>query len=375
MYYDKLLYTYINIYRYSIYIYRIRQIKIENKTTTITMMWFQYLYNTILQVTGVYFLFYDVARGIGSSNGRFTSFAQSLESAYKYKAGHYDISNKQNVKDKTICKSILKYIYRCIVSTFLKFGHGTIVSIALGLYPTWTKGPRHIYSYYIAFFVIQLLPRNIGFLFFHKNIFSRIIMFTATALYKLRKLIFILQATSHGVFIVNQLFFYGDHNEIFIATKSIVTQISVFLLALWECEGSSLSRRIELDISNSGDGYGNRCHRPFLHYMNIIFKTTYSYFINLPFFFTRCCSIVAVWMLYFSWKNENINIDIDNNIGYTMVSENVLPFRIKIYVLIILWFRYNVTEFLVIVNYCADKICCNINDNRKGRKVEKSKMQ
>ena len=80
-------------------------------------------------------------------------------------------------------------------------------------------------------------------------------------------------------------------------------------------------------------------------------------------------------MLYFSWKNENINIDIDNNIGYTMVSENVLPFRIKIYVLIILWFRYNVTEFLVIVNYCADKICCNINDNRKGRKVEKSKMQ
>ena len=77
------------------------------------MMWFQYLYNTILQVTGVYFLFYDVARGIGSSNGRFTSFAQSLESAYKYKAGHYDISNKQNVKDKTICKIINLSVNYC----------------------------------------------------------------------------------------------------------------------------------------------------------------------------------------------------------------------------------------------------------------------
>ena len=169
-------------------------------------MWLQYLYNTLLQTCGLYFLFYDIARGIGSSNGRFTSFAQSLESAYKYKAGHYDINNKTMKGEKSTCKTILKYIYRCIISTFLKFGPGTIVSIALGLYPTWTKGPRHIYSYYIAFFVIQLLPRNNGFLFFYNNILSRILMHTATALYKLRKLIFILQASTNGIFIIEYFF-------------------------------------------------------------------------------------------------------------------------------------------------------------------------
>ena len=111
----------------------------------------QMFYNTFLHSLGLYFLFYDVARGIGSSNGRFTSFVQSVESAYKYKAGHYDVSNK-NIGRKTVYKLTLKYIYRCIVSTFLKFGPGTVVSIALGLYPTWTKGPRHIYSYYNADF-------------------------------------------------------------------------------------------------------------------------------------------------------------------------------------------------------------------------------
>jgi len=326
-------------------------------------MWFQYLYNTLLQTCGLYFLFYDIARGIGSSNGRFTSFAQSLESAYKYKAGHYDINNKTNKDERSTCKTILKYVYRCIISTFLKFGPGTIVSIALGLYPTWTKGPRHIYSYYIAFFVIQLLPRNNGFLFFYNSILSRILMHTATALYKLRKLSFILQASTNGIFIIEYFFLANNdsantsNNNYFLgAVNTIVTQICIFTLALWECEGSTLCRKIELNISNTGDGYGNRCHRPFFNYLRMIFRTWYIYCINIPFVFKRCCSFVAVWVLYFSWKHKNVNI-VDTNIGQNYLSDDVLPFRSKIISLVVLWFRYNIDDVLTIINYCHRKCC------------------
>ena len=309
----------------------------------------QLFYNTFLHSLGLYFLFYDVARGIGSSNGRFTSFVQSVESAYKYKAGHYDVSNK-NIGRKTVYKLTLKYIYRCIVSTFLKFGPGTVVSIALGLYPTWTKGPRHIYSYYIAFCVIQLLPRNTGFLLIHENRFSRFLMHTATALYKLRKLIFIFHASSGGIYIVNKLF-YGSSSTRADATALwyVATQVCIFLLALWECEGSTLSRQIELAISKSGDGQGNRCHRPLLHYLSIIFKTTYSYISGFLAVFTRCCSLVAVWMLYFACR------DSDKNGGFNNDRAKVLPFHVKLLAFAFLWLRYNVNDVLKLIHKCIHR--------------------
>ena len=324
----------------------------------------QIFYNTFLHSLGLYFLFYDVARGIGSSNGRFTSFVQSVESAYKYKAGHYDVSSK-NVGRKTVYKLTLKYIYRCIVSTFLKFGPGTVVSIALGLYPTWTKGPRHIYSYYIAFCVIQLLPRNTGFLLIHENRFSRFLMHTATALYKLRKLIFIFHASSNGIYIVNTVF-HGSASPSADPTALWygATQACIFLLALWECEGSTLSRKIELAISKSGDGQGSRCHRPVLHYLSIIFTTTYSYISGFLVVFTRCCSVVAVWTLYFSRSGS------DGNSGLNKDSAKLFPFHAKLLAFVFLWLRYNVKDFLQLIHNNIRRY----NDITHTRSLQRKKL-
>ena len=114
----------------------------------------------------------------------------------------------------------------------------------------------------------------------------------------------------------------------------------VFFSLRYGGEGSTMSRQIELAISKSGDGQGNRCHRPLLHYLSIIFTTTYSYVSGFLVVFTRCCSLVAVWMLYFACR------DSDENGGFNKDRAKLLPFHVKLLAFAFLWMRYNINDLL-----------------------------
>ena len=173
-----------------------------------------------IQVLWLYLLYNDFQRSrLFGSNGRFVSFMQSVESVYKYKLGRNILSSTQS------CRKNFFYVAYIISMCFvLKFAPGTLTSVWLGLTPTWLQGRRHILSFFIALCWIQFSPRKLGFSLFYNNIACRMILNTAAAIYKLRKLIFLMRASN---------------------TSPDLLSTDTFALALWECEGSSIARRLE----------------------------------------------------------------------------------------------------------------------------------
>ena len=118
-----------------------------------------------------------------SSNRRVTSFADSLYSCFRYRmlqpaiAAAEESSSPPNSPKTEAMKKIRSRsfyfiqasgttIHHCgvIVATALivKFGSGTVVSIALGEWPVLFHGPRHMVSFLLAFALLQVyLPWRI----------------------------------------------------------------------------------------------------------------------------------------------------------------------------------------------------------------------
>lgn len=80
----------------------------------------------------------------------------------------------------------------------IKYGTSTAVSVCMGVRPVILKGPRHFIAFGIAFIMVQFCP---GDWVYHalKTPSVRVAIRTATALYKHRKFLFVVQSFSNDV--------------------------------------------------------------------------------------------------------------------------------------------------------------------------------
>ena len=266
----------------------------------------------VLQVLLAYFLFFDFQRGLRGSNGRFVSFMQSVESVYKYKRGHAKPSKNRPCEEK-----FFSAVYICCVCAFLKWAPGTVVSFWLDLTPTWMRGWRHAISFSAALVWIHFSPRNFVFRFFHTSTGCRVLLHTATALYKLRKLVFLVQAS------YNKRSLTG-----FMA--------SAFLLSVWELEGGTTSRRVELYATTKVNRQSTllKVYRDAKAAVRLMLYQT-----------NAICSFCAAWILHFSWTESDVG-----PIKYPF------PFHVKLIVLLIIWYRYNVDDVGEIVAWVRSVI-------------------
>jgi len=186
-------------------------------------------------------------RGLGASNGRWVSFLQSVESAYSYRIQMPFRANKNvalSPRSKIRLRrgsvyyagsdrnEIWRKLYLGFICGWLKFGTGTFISIMLGVEPVLAKSWRHFASFGVALMCIQLTPKD---MFFQRlsakntrGLFLRLCMFVACAIYKLRKMTFVVHTT--------RILGYRWGTAIF--------------LCVVECEGSGILRRTENRMSN-----------------------------------------------------------------------------------------------------------------------------
>ena len=157
----------------------------------------------------LWMLYKDWNRGLGAANGWWVSFLHSAHSAY-----HFRLQKPPNISSLVGRGSTMKKrrradfywsmdpestaahaFYIVLVCAVLKFGGGFIVSHFLGLQPVLFKSYRHFFSFALALALAQASPSD----FWTKTIqsdsehglLSRLILNCACALYKIRKLTFI----------------------------------------------------------------------------------------------------------------------------------------------------------------------------------------
>jgi hypothetical protein len=204
-------------------------------------MWFFFYWPAALAA----FMFgSDISRGIGGSNGRWVSFLQSVESAYSYRSQSPYHAPQQVLSPRTRIRerreslyfagsdrnAVSQKMYLGFICGLLKFGSGTIVSIVLGMDPVLLKGWRHFASFTIALLCVQATPKDVFFKVLSapdvRGLVVRCVVYMACALYKLRKLTFVVHMTRN------------------IGYGSPVT----LLLSVLELEGSGVLRRFENHI-------------------------------------------------------------------------------------------------------------------------------
>ncbi len=194
-------------------------------------------------------LSHDLSRGLGGSNGRWVSFLQSVESAYSYRVQQpiHSTWARKTMTPKARVRSlrgnsvyfagsarneVWRKAYLGFICGFLKFGAGTVISIVLGLQPVLLKSWRHFASFGVALLCVQVSPRDLFFRVLSANdargLVLRLVTFSSCALYKVRKLTFVVHTT--------RILGCGP-------------ALCVFLCAL-EIEGSGILRRAENHLSN-----------------------------------------------------------------------------------------------------------------------------
>lgn len=184
----------------------------------------------------------DMSRGLGASNGRYVSFLSSIESAYSYRIqqpirskSHQKLSTPRKMRQRRQSmyyagsnkNAIWSKAYLGFVCGWLKFGTGTFISLVLGVEPTITKNWRHFASFGVALMCIQLTPKDIFFQQISekstRGLCFRLCMFTGCAIYKLKKMTFVVHTT--------RMLGYS-------------WMLAIFLCVV-ECEGSGILRRAE----------------------------------------------------------------------------------------------------------------------------------
>jgi len=207
---------------------------------------FEFLATATICLYSILEFFGDTYRGLGASNGRWVSFLQSVESAYSYRIqqpfrpANNKLSTPRKIRQRRQSvyyagsgkNEIWRKLYLGFICGWLKFGSGTFISVVLGVEPTVAKGWRHFASFGVALMCIQLTPKDI---FFKKlserstrGLLFRLCMFTACAIYKLKKMTFVVHTTR----------ILGYH-----------WGVAIFLCVV-ECEGSGVLRRAENQFMN-----------------------------------------------------------------------------------------------------------------------------
>ena len=183
----------------------------------------------------------DMYRGLGASNGRWVSFLQSVESVYSYRIQkpfcppNESLSPRTKIRKRrgsvyyagSVKNEISQKLYLGFVCGWLKFGAGTFVSLTLGVEPVLAKSWRHFASFGVALMCVQLTPKDMFFRHLSerstRGLLLRLCMFAACALYKLKKMTFVVYTT--------RALGYG--------------WLMAVVLCVVECEGSGVFRRAE----------------------------------------------------------------------------------------------------------------------------------
>mmetsp|Transcript_91981 Transcript_91981/g.213785 ORF Transcript_91981/g.213785 Transcript_91981/m.213785 type:complete len:308 (+) Transcript_91981:96-1019(+) len=125
---------------------------------------------------------------LGSSNGRFISFIDTIRSVAQYRSGLPDAS-RQN-----LCRVRLLFI--AAASFLVKFASTSLVSILFGKMPIVLSGPRHTVSFFIGFLLVWLSPQDLVYTNVQCSRAVRLMLDMGGGLYKMRKVIFAVEAAT-----------------------------------------------------------------------------------------------------------------------------------------------------------------------------------
>lgn len=125
---------------------------------------------------------------LGSSNGRFISFVDTIRSVAQFRSGLQDPS----------CKSpgFLRMSLIAVASFLVKFAASTLVSVIFGKVPIVLSGPRHTASFFIGFALLWFSPRDLVFATVQNSRAVRLLLGMGGGLYKMRKVIFAVEAAT-----------------------------------------------------------------------------------------------------------------------------------------------------------------------------------
>eukprot|EP01051_Picozoa_sp_SAG22_P000531 SAG22_NODE_15_length_32914_cov_20.713546_5_plen_312_part_00 len=179
--------------------------------------------------------------GLGTANGRFVSFLDSLNSCYEYRSqnplaaadpadddppplrrteSQYNLQSSHN--------SLAGRLRILCVNFVLKFASSTTTSALLWKIPVVLKGPRHLMSFLLSLVLVQGSPADRVFIALRDMPSVQLLLGSGCALYKLRKLLWALQKGAD----------YGWGLTL--------------VLAFTVVEGNSFARRAENVLSNQG---------------------------------------------------------------------------------------------------------------------------
>mmetsp|Transcript_51777 Transcript_51777/g.152585 ORF Transcript_51777/g.152585 Transcript_51777/m.152585 type:complete len:311 (+) Transcript_51777:115-1047(+) len=153
---------------------------------------------------------------LGSSNGKFISLVDTCRSVAQYRRGLPETSRS----DLGWPRMLL-----IITASFLvKFAGQTVVSLLLGTAPVVLSGPRHVAFFFLGLAVVWGSPGDAAYLTMRHSRAVRLLVGMGGGLYKMRKVIFAVEAAS-GL--------DGGHRGFVFA----------LLLAVLAVDGTTLTRR------------------------------------------------------------------------------------------------------------------------------------
>ncbi len=153
-------------------------------------------------------------RGLHSSNGRFVSVLDSLNTAYGYRqqkpVSRGDATPKRQLKRRQslyhvsaqMAKGTASGVWRGVLilanNAAVKFGPATLSSLMLGETPVILKGWQHSVSFVLAVLALQLSPGDVAYRCFAQAPVQAVLS-QGVSLYKLRKACFVADAVTRLV--------------------------------------------------------------------------------------------------------------------------------------------------------------------------------
>lgn len=95
------------------------------------------------------------------------------------------------------CPRVLQYVHIVFLSFVLKFGSGAVVSLILFKNPVFMHSTRHVMSLIIGLVIVWLAPQDIVYAHMKHSRVVRLLLSAGSALYKLRKAIFCVEAAAN----------------------------------------------------------------------------------------------------------------------------------------------------------------------------------
>eukprot|EP00747_Dinoflagellata_sp_TGD_P047921 gnl/TRDRNA2_/TRDRNA2_145297_c0_seq5.p1 gnl/TRDRNA2_/TRDRNA2_145297_c0~~gnl/TRDRNA2_/TRDRNA2_145297_c0_seq5.p1 ORF type:complete len:321 (-),score=35.36 gnl/TRDRNA2_/TRDRNA2_145297_c0_seq5:71-1033(-) len=134
---------------------------------------------------------YDAAHNrLGSSNGKFISFVDTVLNVYNFRHGLRDTSRRS--------VNFVQGLRIVVCSFFVKFAAQTAVSLILGKVPVVLQGWRHTSFFFFGLALIWLSPSDVIYQHMRVSRAVRLMLQMGQGLYKMRKVIFAVEAAGTG---------------------------------------------------------------------------------------------------------------------------------------------------------------------------------